>query len=683
MRKGKQRVETYESLDDDEADDMIGGLRRWSERHGDVDRFVIGSTGDDVGDRCSSSGERRVGTHVTVSPMAFRLTVNLGNSIIGVSILTMPYCFRRCGILLSIVSIVVSGLLNRAGCHLLFRSAVLTRKRTFEDIALQVLGPIGKLVVELCVLGFLLGTCVAYFVVIGDLGPSIVSDVTGWQKSAHLRAFTMTFVGMFVALPLGLLRRVDSLSSFSALSFVVYLLLVAKLVSQTSISLLTGGTEQSVSHKFVWWDAGHLLENMPIFAMSLSCQTQLFELFDHSFLNFEDYDVVPKLNRVVRRAVHLCSLVYVSIGLFGYVAFHDVQFGGNILSFLPASLISTAMKLAFVATVAVSLPLCLFPCRTSLFSLLIKSNKDSSRSSLMNEFVLSPSAHHMSDRHFRFLTVLLIVFTVSISVVVPRIEFVLSIIGSTTGTIICFILPGHVYSQLMRKNTTERVLARFVIVIGFFILVICTLASLSSFSNSGTPDDVSMVLSTKSHSLDHGLPALSVSDKNGGVGIAIVEPVRVKADVINSSQLKDKQEELLRKLEKNQEEQKQLIEEQKKVLQEFKKHEQVHSDPVKPAIPSQTSNWSSVSAVKSGAETKKGGATFKKSSSHESGARVPGEAKSKSASTIEKEKVPVIDVAASNVHSNNSDKISVVKESKKGTSSARSAAKEKSVEKDF
>lgn len=600
--------------------------------------------------------------------MAFRLTVNLGNSIIGVSILTMPYCFRRCGILLSIVSIVASGLLNRAGCHLLFRSAVLTRKRSFEDIALQVLGPVGKLAVELCVLAFLLGTCVAYFVVIGDLGPSIVSDVTGFQNSPHLRAFTMTFIGMFIALPLGLLRRVDSLTSFSALSFVVYLLLAARLFSQTSLSLMTGETESS-SVRFVWWDASHLLENMPIFAMSLSCQTQLFELFDHSFLNFEDYDVVPKLNRVVRRAVHLCSVVYVSIGVFGYVAFHDVSFGGNILSFLPASIISTAMKVAFVATVAVSLPLCLFPCRTSLFSLLIKSNRDSSRSSLMNEFVLSPtSGHHMSDKHFRFLTVVLIVFTVSISVMVPRIEFVLSIIGSTTGTIICFILPGHVYSRLTRKNTTERVLARFVTVVGVFILIICTLASLTSFSQSAATDDV--LLSANDLSVDRIIPVIPLPSKApDAASKQAVDP----NPLMNDSQLKNKQEELLRKLEKNQEEQKQLIEEQKKVLQEFKKHEKheerIHSQTAKSSIASHAPNRTdSESVPESGAKN----ASLDKSV--ETPRKQTGDdldTKSKSRSVKEKEKESSNDVASVRVHYNKSDKISDMKESKAEKSEER------------
>ena len=85
---------------------------------------------------------------------AFRQAVNLGNSIVGVSIPTMPFCFRKCGIILSVCIIIMSGLLNRAGCHLLFRSAILHRKRSFEVLALESLGSLGKFMVEVGILGF-------------------------------------------------------------------------------------------------------------------------------------------------------------------------------------------------------------------------------------------------------------------------------------------------------------------------------------------------------------------------------------------------------------------------------------------------------------------------------------------------------------------------------------------------
>ena len=474
-------------------------------------------------------------------------------------------------------------------------------------MAQDTLGPLGKLLVEVCLLGFLVGTCVAYFVVIGDLGPSIVSDVFGIENTPHLRAFTMTFIGMFIALPLGLLRRVDSLSSFSILSFGLYIFLVMKLFSEATIKFLSDNDSSAIPSfsgdsalkiasrvpSLVWWDSSGILTNIPIFAMALSCQTQLFELFDHSLLSFEDFNGVHRLNRIVRRAVHLCSGIYITVGLFGYLAFHDQGFGGNILSFLPASLGSTIAKMGFVATVAVSLPLCPFPARTSLYSLFVKKSMmtvdiNASRTSLLNDFTISTtptaSSTHMTDRQFRFLTIVLVVFTVSLSIVVPHIEFVLSVIGSTTGTTICFILPGMIYTSLAEKDTTEKLLAKGLTGIGIFILIVCTFSTLNAgqdYHVHVTNEQVAAAVHPKfvQEIFQHKLGEAGSGSGDDSHQKAIDDAIKkvkekTSKDSIETMQLNKKQEELLAKLEEQQKEQKHLIQEQKEFLKEIKKHEE-------------------------------------------------------------------------------------------------------------
>jgi len=39
------------------------------------------------------------------------------------------------------------------------------------------MGPLGKLWVEICIIGYLMGCCIAYLVVLGDLGPEILDKV--------------------------------------------------------------------------------------------------------------------------------------------------------------------------------------------------------------------------------------------------------------------------------------------------------------------------------------------------------------------------------------------------------------------------------------------------------------------------------------------------------------------------
>lgn len=300
----------------------------------------------------------------------------------------------------------------------------------------------------------------------------------------------------------------------------------------------------------------------------------------------------------------MLQLVYIMVGVLGYVAFYEEPFRGNILVFLPTSFSSTLTKLGFVFTVVISLPICLFPCRTSLHSLLFRKGTGS----LLNE--PSATAVYMSDHDFRLLTVVLIVTTIGISVIVPRIEVVLGIIGSTIGAIICFILPGMIFTKITTRNTTERIMARSVTYLGFFILIACSWSTIHQVQLFGNPvivdqnaklNDLPLSISVKQAvpnvvqvALDSKPSAITPDSKvkekppeKDKAEKPLVKPIvpqapsRVVPMALDPAKVK-KQEEILQRLENHQKEQKKLLEQQKQLLAEMKKHEkEVHNVEVK------------------------------------------------------------------------------------------------------
>jgi sodium-coupled neutral amino acid transporter 10 len=66
----------------------------------------------------------------------------------------------------------------------------------FVLIAFHTFGPPGKTAVELCIIGFLMGTCIAFFVVVGDLGPAIVAKTLNINNTSSLREIVL--IGMLV-----------------------------------------------------------------------------------------------------------------------------------------------------------------------------------------------------------------------------------------------------------------------------------------------------------------------------------------------------------------------------------------------------------------------------------------------------------------------------------------------------
>ncbi|XP_063827885.1 putative sodium-coupled neutral amino acid transporter 10 [Ostrinia nubilalis] len=390
-------------------------------------------------------------------------SITLANSIIGVGILAMPFCFQQCGVVLATLILVFMGLVSRLCCYFLLKSALITRRRNFEFLAFHVFGSAGKLAVEVGIIGFLMGTCIAYFVVVGDLGPQIVSKMFNINQSDILRTCIMVIVSLVCVLPLGLLRNVDSLSNVSAATICFYFCLVMKVIAEAASQMFTTSWETRVE---MWRPAG-VLQCVPIFSMALFCQTQLFEIFESlPSLSLE------KMNVVTKNAINICTCVYFTLGLFGYIAFSAQDISGNILMSLSPTMASDVIKLGFVMSVAFSFPLIIFPCRASLYSLLYKKVHSSHHDHIIN--------HSIPVRSFRCITVGIVGASLCVGLALPNIELVLGLVGATIGVLVCVVFPAAAFVRATHKDTNERLLAKGIIILGLIIMVLGTCANLQA-----------------------------------------------------------------------------------------------------------------------------------------------------------------------------------------------------------
>ncbi|XP_038223497.1 putative sodium-coupled neutral amino acid transporter 10 [Zerene cesonia] len=394
-------------------------------------------------------------------------SITLANSIIGVGILAMPFCFQQCGVLLATLILLCMGLVSRLCCYFLLKSAIITRRRNYEFLAFHVFGSPGKMAVEVGIIGFLMGTCIAYFVVVGDLGPQIISKMFNINQSDILRTSIMVIVSLVCVLPLGLLRNVDSLSNVSAATIAFYFCLVMKVITEAGSQMLA----TDAHNKIEMWKPSGLLQCVPIFSMALFCQTQLFEIFESMpSLSLE------KMNVVTKNAINICAAVYFTLGLFGYIAFGSQEISGNILMSLSPTMASDVIKLGFVMSVAFSFPLIIFPCRASLYSFLYRKVHPSHHDHIIN--------HSIPESTFRCITVAIIAVSLFISLLLPNIELVLGLVGSTIGVLVCVVFPAACFINVTFKNTNERILAKFILVLGLIILVLGTYANLQAAENT-------------------------------------------------------------------------------------------------------------------------------------------------------------------------------------------------------
>lgn len=388
--------------------------------------------------------------------------MTLANSIIGVSILAMPYCFKQCGIILSIVMLLISSIISRLACHFLLKSAILARRKTFEFLAFHIFGGMGKFIIEIGMIGFLLGTCIAFFVVMGDLTPAIIGEMTGIYTTSTLRTSILMALALFAVLPLGLLRKVDSLNAVSRATIGFYCCLAMKVVSEAIPHIVLGDWYPNVN----LWRTEGISQCLPIFSMALFCQSQLFEIYQAV-----QNATLEKMNHLVREAVNICTCVYILVGTFGYIAFADKNFTGNILLSFPASVLSDVMKVGFIISVIFSFPLVIFPCRASLYSLLYKEGYTS---------LHEASSNYIPEGKFKALTMFIVFVSLIIGIMIPNIELALGLIGSTIGVLICVIFPVTSFICISAKNTNERILAQIMLLVGLTVMVLGTYKNLYS-----------------------------------------------------------------------------------------------------------------------------------------------------------------------------------------------------------
>uniref|UniRef100_A0A1I7ZLP7 Aa_trans domain-containing protein n=1 Tax=Steinernema glaseri TaxID=37863 RepID=A0A1I7ZLP7_9BILA len=483
---------------------------------------------------------------------------NLTNCIVGVSVLAMPFCYQQCGILLATVLIGTCAYITKITCHALYKGAHVSRRKSYEALAMHTFGHHGRKVTEIAILLYLMSSIMAFLVVIGDIGPDVVADYLQLQApTQRLRILVMIVVVLCVVVPLSLLRNLDSLSVVSSVTVVFYFCFVAKML----LNCLPRIFDERWTQDIVWWRTEGVLTSLPIIAMALSCQMQIFCVAD----------CIPKaapwkIDYVVGGAVNLCSMMYAAVGTFGYIAYsHHPKLHGDILLYLPSSFLTQLMKVAFMLSVAVSVPLMLFPTRNALHNLLVESG--------VREFA-STSIPRMSFYLYTFgiLTVNLI-----LAILIPNVEFVLGLTGSLIGSLVTIVLPALMFMRVVpvtSKNSSVHIAAKVCLVIGVCILVGSTWATLHQKQESHVVDAIIPKVPQEKDILAEAQAENSLFEAN----INMSQKVAELAEKTLIEEKGEEAEKLLEAMKIQQIQQHKIIEEQKHIVDRLNQMHNEHKE---------------------------------------------------------------------------------------------------------
>ena len=316
---------------------------------------------------------------------------NMLNTIMGGGMLALPAAYGNSGLAVGIILTIIVMLLSALSSNfLVLCSQTVGNAKSYKDLAFITFGVPGALIIDLCLVLFMFGTCAGYIVIIGDLltpyfaeifnlddpiscgtddFAGIDSDSTGdcGEVAEYWAYIVSAIMCVAVLLPLCMLKKIDFLkySSTAALVCITYLIVV---IAFTSISAWGDELDDS---EVIWGNLGiNSFAAVPVITFAFSFHAALFPIQ-------AEMENPNNINIVVLLACLIAGAVYSTVGILGYLTFRD-EVDSNILVNFDETIPVKIGKIALVIVLCFSYPLTNFPMRLSLWNIFFPSQNERS-----------------------------------------------------------------------------------------------------------------------------------------------------------------------------------------------------------------------------------------------------------------------------------------------------------------
>ncbi|XP_043086680.1 sodium-coupled neutral amino acid transporter 4 [Puntigrus tetrazona] len=440
---------------------------------------------------------------------------NLSNAIMGSGILGLSFAMANTGIVLFVILLFGVAILSLYSVHLLLVTAKEGGSLIYEKLGEKAFGWPGKMAAFGSITLQNIGAMSSYLFIVKYELPEVIRAFLGLEESSgewYLNGnYVVVLVSIAIILPLSLLKNLGYLGytsgfSLSCMVFFLGVLIYKKtilpcplpffyqhesnmslngsdalgLYSLPNTSALAYISEAHPEHaagpdhdplqsavrltphpedqqdmctpKYFVFNS-QTAYTVPILAFAFVCHPEVLPIYSE----LKDRSR-KKMQRVSNLSILAMLVMYLLSALFGYLTFYDHVEAELLHTFTKVYKFDTMLllvRLAVLTAVTLTVPIVLFPIRSSVITLCFAGKEFS------------------WIRHF-LIAAAILAFNNLLVIFVPTIRDIFGFIGSSAATMLIFILPAAFYLRLVKNlpfRSPQKISATIFLVVGIFFMI--------------------------------------------------------------------------------------------------------------------------------------------------------------------------------------------------------------------
>uniref|UniRef100_A0A8D0GX09 Solute carrier family 38 member 4 n=1 Tax=Sphenodon punctatus TaxID=8508 RepID=A0A8D0GX09_SPHPU len=408
---------------------------------------------------------------------------NLSNAIMGSGILGLSYAMANTGIILFVILLFSVAILSLYSVHLLLKTAKEGGSLIYEKLGEKAFGWPGKFSAFICITMQNIGAMSSYLFIIKYELPEVIRAFLKIEENSgdwYLNGnYLIIFVTIGVILPLSLLKSLGYLGYTSGFSLTCMVFFVSVVIYKKSqipcpLPVLDNGSANSGVNFMMDSTHGHTKAHgdnsdkcepkyfifnsrtayaIPILAFAFVCHPEVLpiysELKDRSRRRMQNVSNISICFCQTTLCLSELTLFFLFVGEVEDELLHTYT---KVYTFDTLLLM---VRLAVLVAVTLTVPIVLFPIRTSISALLF------------------PQRPFCWIRHFLIAAVIL-AFNNILVIFVPTIKDIFGFIGSSAATLLIFILPAAFYLRLVKKEplrSPQKIGALVFLIVGVIFMI--------------------------------------------------------------------------------------------------------------------------------------------------------------------------------------------------------------------